>query len=378
MSKTEDVPKKEISSKPVAAPVVEAKEASAKELVRTGKVKVLIIDDSKTIRNVLKLICSQDPDVEVIGEIEDPLKADEFLLKNKVDVITLDIHMPGMDGVQLLAKIHPKYHIPTVMISALSKDDGPYVLNALEIGAVDYIQKPSMDEIKRKGPEIVERIKTASLAHVKPQDRKQAAKVSNGPIDQSYIVAIGSSTGGTEALKDLLTQLPAEIPPILIVQHIPAVFSAALATRLNGLCKFEVKEASDMDPVKPGCVLIAPGGRQMKMAKDGKGGYCVRVTDDPAYNRHRPSVDFLFESIAELAPPNMVGVILTGMGSDGARGLLKLKNKGAWTIAQDAASCVVYGMPRSAVELGAHQEQLPLMDIPSAIVRECQQSKKAS
>jgi two-component system chemotaxis response regulator CheB len=334
------------------------------------KRKVLIVDDSKTIRDLLVRILSEDSQLEIIGTAVNPIEAQELLKTLKPDVITLDIHMPEMTGVEWLEKLLPKMSIPVVMITSLQLQDGGEVFKALELGAVDYIQKPVLNEIKEMAPVIREKVKSASFAKVKGRRPPSVAvsEIPLGTMDQNILIAIGASTGGTEALKDVLIKLPKDIPPIVIVQHIPAVFSKAFADRLNTLCPFEVLEAKDGDEVRAGRVLIAAGGTQMAIEKS-RNGYVVRVTDDEPMNRHKPSVDFLFNSVAKIAGAKSLGVILTGMGADGAQGLLKMKQAGARTLGQDEESCVVYGMPRAAFLLGAVEEVHALDEMPMAIAK---------
>jgi two-component system, chemotaxis family, protein-glutamate methylesterase/glutaminase len=336
--------------------------------------KVLVIDDSETIRKLLTNIFALDPQVECVGTIDRPSLAEEAIERLKPDVITLDIHMPEMSGVDLLKRILPKHRIPVVMISSLAKEEGTLVLEALEAGAVDYIQKPHLSEMAVVAPVICEKVRQAAQAQVRgarPAPRKTAVKIpAPEEVDTSYLIAIGSSTGGTEALKEVLTGLPAKIPPIVIVQHIPAVFSKAFADRMNGICPFEVKEAEEGDIVQPSRVLIAPGGRQMKL-RSRSGSLRVHLTDDPPVNRHRPSVDYLFDSIAQLKLPKVTGAILTGMGADGAKGLLNLKNAGASTIAQDEATSVVFGMPREALQIGAAEKAVPLQEVAAELLVRC-------
>ena len=345
------------------------------------KIRVLIVDDSPTIRKLLSHVILRDPMIEVVAAAELPSQVEALIVQHKPDVITLDIHMPEMDGVTLLKKIHPKYMIPTVMITSISRDEGPMVLEALESGAVDYIQKPTMETLDATVPLILEKIKTAAQVKLKTA-RARTTKtpvrlLSKTAIDQNRLVAIGSSTGGTEALREVLTRLPEEIPPILIVQHIPALFSLAFATRMNQLCPFEVKEAADGDEVKKGRVLIAPGGKQMKLV--GKpGNFKVMIDDSPPVNRHKPSVDFLFHSVAELAGNHSIGVILTGMGADGAKGMLAMRKTGARTVAQDEASCVVFGMPKEAIHLGGAEKVCDLLEIPEVIIDFLQSAEKAA
>ena len=345
------------------------------------KIRVLIVDDSPTIRKLLSHVILRDSAIEVVAAAELPSQVEALIIQHKPDVITLDIHMPEMDGVTLLKKIHPKYMIPTVMITSISKDEGPMVLDALESGAVDYIQKPSMESLDATVPIILEKIKIAAQVKLKATRAKKASStprlLSKNPLDQNRLVAIGSSTGGTEALREVLTRLPEQIPAVLIVQHIPAVFSLAFATRMNQLCPFEVKEAEDGDEVRKGRVLIAPGGKQMKLV--GKpGAYKVMIDDSPPVNRHKPSVDFLFDSVAQLTKNHSIGVILTGMGADGAKGMLAMRKAGARTIAQDEASCVVFGMPKEAINLGGAEKVCDLLEIPEMIIEFLQNEEQVA
>jgi two-component system, chemotaxis family, protein-glutamate methylesterase/glutaminase len=345
------------------------------------KTRVLIVDDSKTIRVVLEKIFSTDPNIQVVGSLGDPREVEKFLSQNKVDVMTLDIHMPELSGLDVLKMLMPKFKIPTIMISSISKDEGPQVLQALELGAVDYIQKPKMEEIPLLKNEICERLHQARNSKVRfgSGSIQSSVKAKNtAKFADNFLIVVGSSTGGTEALKELLMGLPDQIPPILIVQHIPAVFSAALAHRLNELCPFAVMEAVDQQLVQPNTVLIAPGGKQMKLESFGLHDYRIRITDDAPVNRHKPSVDYLFDSVAKIMPSKCLGVILTGMGADGAQGLLKLKKAGAWTIAQDKDSSVVWGMPRAAAEIGAACEVRPLNEVASALVKASLTFKKTA
>lgn len=343
------------------------------------KVKVLIVDDSKTIRELLKKILTQDSDIEVVGQAEDPIQAEALLVKLKPDVITLDVHMPKMTGVQWLEKLLPKRPIPVVMITSLQLQDGNEVFRALELGAVDYIQKPALNEIREISPIIQEKVKCASLAKVRtirPMPPVKSTTAKAIPFKPGTVWAIGASTGGTEALRVVLMGLPPNIPPIVIVQHIPPIFSRAFSERLNSLCEFEVKEAEDGDAVHENRVLIAPGATQMKLVRKPSGLF-VEVNSDPPVNRHRPSVDYLFNSVAELIGQKAIGVILTGMGEDGAKGLLNMKNNGAHTIGQDEESCVVYGMPKAAFELGAVEVVSSLIEIPQKIMGLRTQKKTA-
>lgn len=344
------------------------------------KIRVMIVDDSKTIRNLLEKVLSSDPEIEVVGSAEKPSDAERMLEKLGVSrrphVITLDIHMPEMDGVTFLKKYLPKYPIPTIMISSISLEEGPMVLSALETGAVDYVQKPSFEQLKDVAPVILEKVKQARYAKIQLTPKKMritrvanhSSFASERSISSCPVIAIGSSTGGTEALRQFFLSLPDEIPPIVVVQHIPPIFSKAFADRMNELCPFTVKEAVDGDPLLSNQVLIAPGATQMRVVKDGND-FKVRVDPDAAHvNRHKPSVDVLFDTIAPLFGARAVGVILTGMGADGAKGLLRMKQAGSRTFGQDEASSVVYGMPRAAFEMGAVDTQLPLDEIPDAVM----------
>jgi two-component system chemotaxis response regulator CheB len=347
------------------------------------KTRVLVVDDSETIRKLLSRIINEDPQMECVATVEAPSQVAAAIEKHKPDVITLDIHMPEMDGVTLLKKLLPKYLIPTVMISALSKEDGTFVLDALEAGAVDYIQKPSFAELKILAPMICEKIRSARFSKVQKRVEKLSRTSEPPPIvnvraiDFSYLIVIGSSTGGTEALKNVLTRLPEKIPPILIVQHIPPVFSKAFADRMNQLCPFEVKEAEDGELVQVSKVLIAPGGRQMSV-REVKGDLKIVIDDSDPGNRHKPSVDVLFDSVAALQRKKVSAAILTGMGSDGARSLLKLRQNGARTLAQDEATSVVFGMPKEALKMGGAEEAVPLDEIATRILEACGHARRGS
>lgn len=360
---------------PIATPIANPVVSPAPAVV--VKKKVLIVDDSKTIRQLLNKILSEDPMLEVVAEAEGPLEVERLIEKHRPDVITLDIHMPDMDGVTLLKRIHPKYKIPTVMISSISKEEGSHVLDALEAGAIDYIQKPSMTDLREVAAQIRDRIKTAANAKVRSRRTvvKKATSSLSMAVDKNSLIVIGSSTGGTEAVREVLQTLPGEIPPILIVQHIPPVFSAAFANRLNDLFPFEVKEAAHGDEVTPNRVLIAPGGKQMGV-KALKDKLIVVINDDAPVNRHKPSVDYMYQSVSQMGSKKVVGVILTGMGADGAREMKRLHDMGIKTIAQDKDSCVVFGMPQAAIQQGGVDFVLPLDQIGSKIIELCGQFSK--
>lgn len=332
-----------------------------------AKIKVLIVDDSPTIRKLLREVFSSDAELEV-AVANGPSEAEAMILSYRPDVITLDIHMPEMDGVTFLKRYLPKFPIPTIMITSISREEGPKVFEALEAGAVDYIQKPSFQEIRALKDTMIEKVKTAARSKVRMNSqRRTQARPAQGVLDEKSLIAFGSSTGGTEALKEVLIRLPEKIPPIVVVQHIPPIFSNAFAIRLNGLCPFEVKEAAEGDEVRSGRVLIAPGGKQLSLVRDG---FVLRASVRTAapVNRHCPSVDVLFDSVAEILGRRAIGVILTGMGADGAKGMLKMRQAGARTIAQDEASSVVFGMPREAIKLGAAEAIKDLYEIPDLLI----------
>jgi two-component system chemotaxis response regulator CheB len=347
----------------------------------TAKKRVLIVDDSKTIQEFLKKVFAEDPEIEVVGVANHPGEAEAILATTKVDVMTLDIQMPVMDGVSFLEKLMPTKPMPVVMLTSMSPEDGNHVLKALDLGAVDYIQKPKLSDMAVLGPTICEKVKAAANAHIQKKSKthvaKQKSKSSGSGARGQHIVAIGASTGGTVALADVLTALPAEIPPIVIVQHIPPVFSKAFADRLNVLCPFEVKEAEDGDELLSGRVLVAPGGKQMEVVSSG-GRMIVRLNDSEPVNRHKPSVDYLFDSVARLTKGKSLGIILTGMGADGAKGMLAMKQAGCSTVAQDEKSCVVYGMPKEAVKLGGVDQSVDLDRISGIIEKWAQEHRSVA
>ncbi|MFW7380200.1 MAG: chemotaxis-specific protein-glutamate methyltransferase CheB [Oligoflexus sp.] len=344
------------------------------------KIKVLIVDDSKTIQALLQKIFHQDPDIQVVGVANHAIEAEKILKFQDVDVMTLDIHMPIMDGVTFLENLMKTRPLPVVMVTSLNIESSHEVLRALELGAVDYIQKPKMNELMLTSDIICEKVKSAGSAHIQTK-RQKNFQVFNKAKKAAYqskepIIAIGASTGGTEAIKNVLTALPEDIPPIVIVQHIPPIFSKAYANRLNDICPFAVKEADDNDRVLAGRVLIAPGGLQMYLEAD-RDGFFVRLRDDPPVNRHKPSVDALFHSVAKETNGHAIGVLLTGMGNDGAKGLLELKQRACLTIAQDENSSVVFGMPKEAIRMGAVDHILDIEDIPFRIMQLLRNKKRA-
>lgn len=352
--------------KPRSVEITKKVDISNKTLDRS-KIKTLIVDDSETIRDLLAKIISSDPSFEVIGKAKDAFEAEKMMKQTKPDLITLDIHMPGKTGVEFLKEFQSKQFIPTVMISALSHEDGPFVMDALAAGAIDYIKKPEFKELTKLTPIIHERLKNAAKAKKAKTRIGQKRLLMNGAIDRDHVILIGASTGGTEAIRSLLESLPKEIPPILIVQHIPEVFSKAFADRLNSLMPFEVKEAVHEELVTPNKVLVAPGGKQMGIKIIGER-IMIQITEDPMMNRHRPSVDYLFKSAYEQKLKNATAVVLTGMGSDGAKEIIKLKSIGVRTIAQDEATSVIYGMPKAAAATGAVDFVLPLDQIGEKVM----------
>jgi two-component system chemotaxis response regulator CheB len=336
--------------------------------------KVLIVDDSSLMRQLLTQILSSDPELEVIGTAEDPFVAREKIKSLNPDVLTLDIEMPRMDGLTFLEKLMRGHPMPVVMISSLTNRGADTTLRALSLGAVDYIAKPkldvSSDTIEQAG-DIIAKVKAAAKVRVRglePGETIPAALPAGYHITATHkVVAIGASTGGTEALKDLLSALPPDFPGLVMVQHMPEAFTRPFSERLNSLCRIHVQEAKDGDRILPGHALLAPGGHQMQVVRHGIE-YVVKVYRGERVNRHLPSVDVLFSSCARQLGKNAIGVLLTGMGADGAKGMLEMKVAEAHTIAQDEATCVVFGMPREAIQLGAVDQVLPLGRIPTALL----------
>ena len=342
------------------------------EILNKGKKrKVLIVDDSKSIQKLLTKIISSSDLLEIMGVADRPSVAREMIEKERPDLITLDIHMPEMTGIEFLKTYLKGKFIPTAMISSVSVSEGPTVMEALANGATTYIQKPSLDKLTEESVRIITKLESISGGVTQTISKESFVKTNHKFNDLNGLIAIGSSTGGTQALESIFLCLPDKIPPIVVVQHIPAVFSKALADRLNGLCPFKVKEAENGEKLKENVVYIAQGGKQFKVNMK----RCVEITDDPPLNRFCPSVDYLFNSLPALGEKKLIGVILTGMGKDGAKGLLKLKECGAKTIAQDEKTSVVFGMPKEAIKLGAADVVSPLEDVANNIVLSYNQKK---
>jgi two-component system chemotaxis response regulator CheB len=346
------------------------------------RIKVLVVDDSALMRKLLTELLSLAGDLEVVAATPDPFAAWQHIKKQRPDVITLDVEMPRMDGISFLAKLMTHYPIPVVMVSSLTQDNCETSLRALELGAVDVVAKPTanvFDGVREAADELIDKVRAAARARVRRSDPAAEprrprvtgtglrAGVGGGAVRTTReVIAIGASTGGTEAIREVLTALPPDAPGIVVVQHMPAQFTRAFAERLDRLCQIRVSEAKHGDRILPGHALIAPGGYQLQVVRSGAVS-TVAIDSGPPVNRHRPSVDVLFSSCARQLGRNVVGVILTGMGNDGAAGLKQMRDAGAHTIAQDEASCVVFGMPREAIEAGAAIEVLALHQIAPAL-----------
>jgi len=342
------------------------------------KIRVLVVDDSALMRNVLSSLLSSDPGIEVIGTAPDPYVARDKIKALNPDVLTLDVEMPRMDGLTFLEKLMSGHPMPVVMVSSLTEAGCETTIRALELGAVDFFLKPKIDlkqGMQAKSRVLSAKIKIAAAAKVGRHRKAARLNRSSAPGVSSpamlkttdIIVAIGASTGGTEAVRELLIQLPPDMPPILIAQHMPEKFTRSFAERLDRQCRIHVKEAEDGDRLITGHALIAPGNFQMALARSGAR-YQVAVHQGPRVNRHRPSVDVLFSSVAQCAGSKAIGIILTGMGGDGAAGMKKMKDAGAYNIAQDEASCVVFGMPKVAIEQGGVDEVAPLSEITERLL----------
>ncbi len=344
-------------------------------------IRVLVIDDSAVVRKILSDELSRYEDIVVVGTALDPFVAREKILKLKPDVITLDLEMPKMDGLSFLAKLMKYYPLPVIVVSSVAPQNSEKAVMALGLGAMEVISKPAVGEpVEEMTKRLVHAIRATSQAKVvetkEPLRREipiESVRPPKKAVDQalqtdSRIIAIGASTGGTQAIEHILVELPEFMPGILIVQHMPAGFTASFANRLNSICAMEVKEAQDNDQVRAGLALVAPGNKHMILHHRANGSYAVKIKDGPQVHHQRPSVDVLFESVAACASANVIGVILTGMGSDGARGLLQMRQKGAYTLAQDEASSVVFGMPKEAIKLGAAVKVASLENMSKEII----------
>jgi two-component system chemotaxis response regulator CheB len=348
-----------------------------------AKTRVVVVDDSALVRSLLTEIINRQPDMECVGSASDPFAAREMIRNLNPDVITLDVEMPRMDGIDFLSKLMRLRPMPVVMVSTLTERGAEVTLKALELGAIDFVAKPKIgvaDGLKQLADEITEKVRTASKARVsKPHTPAvtstvagaalpaKAAPQSIGRLSTEKLIFIGASTGGTEATKELLMNLPPDSPGVVITQHMPPGFTKSYANRLDGLCKIRVKEATDGERVLPGHAYIAPGGFHLSVERSGAN-YIARVTDGEPVNRHKPSVEVLFESAARVVGQNALGIMLTGMGADGAKAMRTMKDAGSYNVCQDEATCVVFGMPREAIAAGAANEVLPLSKIAQHVI----------
>ncbi|QCP47774.1 chemotaxis response regulator protein-glutamate methylesterase [Trinickia violacea] len=347
------------------------------------KIKVLCVDDSALIRSLMTEIINSQPDMTVVATAPDPLVARELIKQHNPDVLTLDVEMPRMDGLDFLEKLMRLRPMPVVMVSSLTERGSEITLRALELGAVDFVTKPKVgirDGMLDYAEKLADKVRAAARARVRQAAPAQhaaagaaagaaahAPMLNNPLVSTEKLIIIGASTGGTEAIREVLVPLPPDAPAVLIAQHMPPGFTKSFAQRLNGLCRIGVKEAEHGERVLPGHAYIAPGHAHLLLARSGAN-YIAHLSDDPPVNRHRPSVDVLFRSAAQHAGKNAVGVILTGMGKDGAAGLLDMRNSGAYTLAQDEASCVVFGMPREAIAMGGADEVAPLSEMSRRVM----------
>ena len=361
-----------------------------------AKTRVVVVDDSALVRGLLAEIINRQPDMECVGAASDPLVAREMIRNLNPDVITLDVEMPKMDGIDFLSKLMRLRPMPVVMVSTLTERGAEVTLRALELGAIDFVAKPKIgvtDGLRQLAEDITDKVRTAAQAHVRRlppaaaamaphaaastlgsgtsssahAPRSAAPVAALGRLSTEKIIFIGASTGGTEATKEVLMNLPADSPAVVITQHMPPGFTKSYATRLDSLCRIRVKEAVDGDRILPGHAYIAPGGLHLSVERSGAN-YIARVRDGEPVNRHKPSVEVLFESAARVVGPNALGVMLTGMGADGARAMKTMRDAGSWNLCQDEASCVVFGMPREAINHGAAHEVLPLQRIAPALL----------
>lgn len=348
-----------------------------------SKIRVIVVDDSALVRSLLAEIINRQSDMECIGTANDPLVAREMIRELNPDVITLDVEMPRMDGIDFLGRLMRLRPMPVLMISTLTERGAEVTMRALELGAVDFVAKPRIgvaNGLQQLATEIVDKIRIASKAHVHRVVRSASAgapvpavkPVTSsasllGRVSTEKLIAIGASTGGTEAIKEVLIHMPADAPAIVITQHMPPGFTTSFASRLNSLCQITVKEASHGERILPGHAYIAPGGTQFAISRSGAN-YVAVVNDEPPVNRHKPSVEVLFKSVAQFAGRNAFGVMLTGMGADGAAAMREMRDAGSYNYVQDEASCIVFGMPREAIAHGAADEVLPLNKIAEALL----------
>jgi two-component system chemotaxis response regulator CheB len=337
-------------------------------------IKVLVVDDSAIVRKIFTEELSKERDIEIVGAAPDPYVARDKILQLKPDVITLDIEMPRMDGITFLKKLMKHFPLPVIVVSSLTPKGSTLAIEAMESGAIEVVSKPGGSySVGEMGAQLADKIRAAARARPIKRETVSRPAETVRVISQALaettnkVVAIGASTGGTEALKLVLAQMPSNSPGMVVVQHMPANFTRAFADRLNGLCKITVKEASDNDSVVPGTCLIAPGNYHMLLKRSGAR-YYVQVKTGPMVHHQRPAVDVLFNSTAQYAGANAVGVIMTGMGADGAEGIKKMKESGAKTIAQDESSCVVFGMPKEAIKTGAVDRVMSLKNISQGII----------
>jgi two-component system chemotaxis response regulator CheB len=349
-----------------------------------AKIKVVVVDDSALVRSLLTEIINRQPDMACIGAAADPLVAREMIRELNPDVITLDVEMPRMDGLEFLSRLMRLRPMPVVMVSTLTEQGAEITLRALEMGAVDFVAKPRIgvsSGLQELAGDIVDKIRVAASAHVKRLPSAPAAGTTAPASDSSTtapraalprvstekIICIGASTGGTEAIREVLVPMPADSPAIVITQHMPPGFTTSFAHRLDTLCRIRVQEARDGDRILPGHAYIAPGGHHLRIDRNGSN-YVAVVEDTEPVNRHRPSVEVLFKSAARVIGPNALGIMLTGMGADGAAAMREMKDAGSYNYVQDEASCVVFGMPRMAIQHGAAHEVLPLSQIAPALL----------
>ena len=345
----------------------------------SNKTRVLVIDDSALIRSLLAEIINRQPDMQCIGAAPDPLVARDMIRELNPDVITLDVEMPRMDGLEFLARLMRLRPMPVVMVSTLTERGAEITLRALELGAIDFVAKPKIgvaDGLRLLAEDITDKVRTAAKASVRksadPAVRAQSACAEQAPspvgrLSTEKIIFIGASTGGTEATKEVLQRLPHDSPAVMITQHMPPGFTKSYSARLDGLCRIAVKEADDGERILPGHAYIAPGGFHLSVVRSGAN-YVARVCNSDPVNRHKPSVEVLFDSAARVVAGNALGVMLTGMGGDGAKGMKRMRDAGSWNLVQDEASCVVFGMPREAINAGAADEVLPLTEIAPKLI----------